>query len=116
LGNRNSWQRAREPLHVAAEIDDPPSPDLAHLVDPVGKLIAAVLDMDRGLRERKVAAVDVGDAGQSRARALIDAERLELAVECGTLHAHELGGARDVAAEAAGLCNQILAVESLACF
>ena len=52
----------RQPGDVAALVDQPAAPHLADLVYAVGKLIAAVLDVDASLRQRKVAAVDIGDA------------------------------------------------------
>ena len=55
-------ERALQPLHVTALVDQPPVPDLADLIDAIGKLIAAVLDMDRGFAIRPIAAVDIGDA------------------------------------------------------
>src|SRR5262249_40813658 len=45
---------------------------------------------------------------------LVDTERLELAMERRALHAHELGGAGDVAPEAADLGDQVFALEHLA--
>ena len=55
-------ERAFEPVHVAALVDQPPSPHLAHLVDAVGELVAAILDMDLRGAMRHVAAVHIGDA------------------------------------------------------
>ena len=50
----------------------------------------------------------------ARSLALADAERLELAVQRRALHADEFGGARDVAAEAVDLREQIFALEHFA--
>ena len=47
---------------MTALIDEAPSPHLADLVDAVGELIAAVLDMDGGVAARHISAVDVSDA------------------------------------------------------
>src|SRR5579883_1236285 len=63
--------------------------------------------------------VDADEAGASgdgalRALAVEDAEQLELAVEGRALHADEGGGARDVAAEARHLRQEIFALEHLA--
>src|SRR5215470_6873307 len=41
----------------------------------------------------------------------VNSERLELAMQGGALHPHELGGARNVAAETTDLSNQIFALE-----
>jgi len=43
-------------------IDEPPIPDGDDLVDAVGELVAAVLDMHRRLAMRQVLAGDIGDA------------------------------------------------------
>jgi len=42
---------------MAALVDEAAAPHLADLIDTVGKLIAAVLDVDPGVAERKVAAL-----------------------------------------------------------
>jgi hypothetical protein len=47
---------------VTALIDQPPIPDLAYLVYAIRKLIAAILDMDRGFMKRPIPAVDIGNA------------------------------------------------------
>ena len=49
-------ERAHQALHVPALVDQAPAPHLADFIDAVGKLIAAVLDMDRGVR----CAADIG--------------------------------------------------------
>jgi len=66
-GDAQFRQRAPQPFQVAAFVDQPTLADLADLVDAVGELIAAVLDVDRRRRERTIAAVDIGDAGHQRA-------------------------------------------------
>ena len=43
-----------------------------------------------------------------------DPQRAQLAVQCGTFHAHEAGGARDVAVETRHLGFQVFALEDLA--
>ena len=48
---------------MAAFVDQPPAPHLADFVDAVGELIAAILDIHRSIAPRKIAAVDVGNAG-----------------------------------------------------
>jgi hypothetical protein len=47
---------------VAALIDKTPAPHLADFIDTVGKLIAAVFDMDGGVAVGNVAAVHVSNA------------------------------------------------------
>src|SRR3989304_4251877 len=90
-------------------------PHLADFIDPVGELIAAILDVHLRRRVWNVAAVDIREpehGGCSRsARPLVDAERLELAVQRRALHADELGGTRDIAAEPADLRDEILPLE-----
>jgi hypothetical protein len=44
-------------------VDDPPSPHLADLVDTVGELVAAILDMDERVAMAPVAPVHIGNAG-----------------------------------------------------
>ena len=56
-------ERALQPFEVAPLVDEAAVPHLADFIDAVGELIAAVLDMDRGVAHRQIAAVDVGDAG-----------------------------------------------------
>ena len=56
-------ERAAEAIEMTGEIDDIAVTDLADLVDPVGELITAVLDMDAGVRVRHVGAVDIGNSG-----------------------------------------------------
>ena len=60
---RNSASERFEPFEVAPLVDEAPSPHLADFVNAVGELIAAILDMDLGVAERQVAAVDVSDPG-----------------------------------------------------
>ena len=55
-------KRALQPVHVAALVDQPAAPHLAHLVDAVGELVAAVLDMHGRRAMRHVASVHIGDA------------------------------------------------------
>ena len=43
-------------------IDDPAVPDLADLIDAVGELIPAILNVDHGLMVAPVAAVHISDA------------------------------------------------------
>src|SRR4051794_6948308 len=42
-------------------VDQPPAPHLADFIDAIGELIAPILDVDARLREREVAAIDIGD-------------------------------------------------------
>ena len=60
---RSSSSERSSRVHVAALVDQAAAPHLADFVDAVGELVAAVLDMDAGVRERQIAAVDIGDAG-----------------------------------------------------
>ena len=55
-------QRAFKPVYVQALVDQFGAAHLAHLVDAVGKLVAAVLDMDLRGAVRHIAAVHIGDA------------------------------------------------------
>ena len=55
-------QRAVEAHQMPFLVDQPAAEHGDDLVDPVGELVAAVLDMHRGAAMRLVAAVDVGDA------------------------------------------------------
>src|SRR5262249_32626595 len=56
-------KRAFKSLHVAAFVHHAARTDFADLVDAVGELIAAILDMHHRSMARQVAAVDVSDAG-----------------------------------------------------
>jgi hypothetical protein len=47
---------------MAALVDEFSALHLAHLVNAVGELIAAIFDMYGGLRIRQIAAVDVSDS------------------------------------------------------
>ncbi|MNC92877.1 hypothetical protein D3C83_93860 [compost metagenome] len=51
---------------MAFLVDHAPFADDADLVDAVGELVAAILDVDRSLFMRLVAAVDIGDAQHGR--------------------------------------------------
>src|SRR5262249_53754526 len=104
-------KRASEPRQVAPLIDHACAPYLADFIDAIGELVAAVLDMDGSRAVRQVAAVHIGNA---RHRRSVDPERLELAMQRRALHADELGGAGNIAAEAADLGDQIFAFEYLA--
>jgi hypothetical protein len=61
-GDAQLLERALEPVHVAALVDEAPAPHLAHLVDAVGELVAAILDVHLRGAMRHVAAVHIGDA------------------------------------------------------
>ena len=96
-------ERALEPGQMAPLVDQAPFPHFANLVDAVAELIAAILDMHHGAAHRQIAAVDIGYARHGRqgpgVRGSVDPQRLELAVQRRALHADELGGARNIAAE-----------------
>ncbi len=42
-------------------VDQPPVLHSGHLVDTVGKLVAAILDMDRSFAMRQETAIDIGN-------------------------------------------------------
>ena len=60
-GDAQFRERARQPLHVAALVDHAACPHLADLVDAVGELVAAILDMDAWRRA-------TADSGHSHRR------------------------------------------------
>ena len=62
-GDAELGERARQPCHVPRLVDEAAVAHLADLVDGVGELEAAVLDVDGGFGVRQIAAVDVDDAG-----------------------------------------------------
>jgi hypothetical protein len=47
---------------VAALVDQAPCPHLAHLIDAIGELIAAVLDMHARVAMRYIASIHISDA------------------------------------------------------
>ncbi len=49
---------------MAPLVDDAAVPHLADLVDAVGELVAAILDMNHSLAAGNVPAVDIGNARQ----------------------------------------------------
>jgi hypothetical protein len=57
-------ERASQPFEMAALVDDGASPHLAHFVDAVGELIAAIFDTDQGVTRRQITAVHIGNARQ----------------------------------------------------
>jgi len=56
-------ERALQALDMTLLVDEAASPHLADFIDAVGKLVAAILDMDLGIAQREVAAVDVSNPG-----------------------------------------------------
>jgi len=58
-------QRALEAVEMQPLVDQPPVADLADLVDAIGELVAAILDMDGGIGVTDIAAVDIGEARHS---------------------------------------------------
>src|ERR1700689_11849 len=98
---------------MAPFVDQAPVPHLADFIDAVGELVAAILDVDGSVAGRKIAAIGVSGA---RHRRSVDSERLELAMQRRALHADEFGGARDIAAEAVDLGEQVFALEYFARF
>ena len=128
-GDAQLAQRAVEPVDVRRLVDQLAVAHADDLVDAVGELVAAILDMDAGLAMLDIASVDVGvtrheplppvtrrrlAGGALVGRAAMQPERLQLAVQRRALHADEGRGARDVAAEARDLGQQIFALEDLA--
>src|SRR4029077_5173738 len=57
-------ERAPQPSHVARLVNDPALPDFTHLIDSIGKLITAILDVDHGAMAREVPAVHIRDPQQ----------------------------------------------------
>jgi hypothetical protein len=115
---------------MAALINQVTAPHLTDFIDAVRKLVTAVFYGDFGVAARQIAAVDIGDAGHGDLflahdlvekpvstfpeHALIDSERLELAVKRRAFHTDEFSSARNVAAKAADLRDEIFALEHLA--
>src|SRR6185437_13894967 len=60
-GDLDLAERAMEPPQMKLFIDEPAGANGDDLVAPIGELIAAILDMDRGGAVREIAAVDIGD-------------------------------------------------------
>jgi hypothetical protein len=54
---------ALESFKVAPLVNQPTAPHLANFINPVGKLVAAILDVNFGVVERQITAIDVGNAG-----------------------------------------------------
>jgi hypothetical protein len=48
---------------VARLVNQPTAPHLANFINPIGKLVAAILDVNFGVVERQITAIDVGNAG-----------------------------------------------------
>ena len=61
-GDAQFAERAHQPIHVAPLVDEPGVPHFADFIDAVGELIPAILDVDRRLTQREIAAVDIGAA------------------------------------------------------
>ena len=55
-------ERALEPVEVARLVEAPSGDHGDNLVNSIGELEAAILDMNRGVAMGQIAAVDVGDA------------------------------------------------------
>jgi hypothetical protein len=64
-GDAQLVQAAMQARHVTVEIGQPAVEHRPDLIDAVGELEAAILDVDHGLAVRLVLAVDVGDAAHS---------------------------------------------------
>src|SRR4029077_5208786 len=59
-------KRAMEAREMRRLVDEVPAIDRDHLINPVGELEAAILDMHRRLAMRQVLAGDIGDARHDR--------------------------------------------------
>jgi hypothetical protein len=57
-------ERTLQTSHVARLVNDPPLPDFTHLVDSIGELITAILDVDHRAMAREVPAVHIRDPQQ----------------------------------------------------
>ena len=55
---------ALQASHVARLVNDPALPDFTHLIDFVGELITAILDVDHRAMAREVPAVHIRDPQQ----------------------------------------------------
>jgi len=71
-------ERAFEPCQVQALIDDAAAPHLAHFIDAIGELVAAILDVDGGRPLQQIAAVHIGNA---RHQPSVYAKRFKFAVQ-----------------------------------
>ena len=47
---------------MAPFVNYPPAPHLANLINAVGELVSAILDMDHGVAAPEIAAVNIGNA------------------------------------------------------
>ena len=68
-GDLQFREAALEALEVARGVSKPPAENGPDLVDAVGELVAAILDVDTGLAVRNETAVDVGDAAHQASTA-----------------------------------------------
>ena len=73
-GDLELAERAVEAVEMAGHVHDEAARHLAHLIDAVGKLVAAILDMHCGDRVPDIAAVHIGNAWHRRSpRSIISA-------------------------------------------
>jgi hypothetical protein len=129
MAMRSSFEAALQAREVAVGVGQLAVEHRPDLVDRVGELVAAVLDVHDGLAVRDEAAVDVGETRISILKSSAtegprplpparpgarEAQGLQLAVQGRALHADEGRGARDVAAEPQHLGVQVFALEHLA--
>src|SRR5215469_12420402 len=56
-------KRALKPFQVPPPVDQLAAPHLAYFINAIAELIAAILDVNFGLGERQVTAIDISDAG-----------------------------------------------------
>jgi hypothetical protein len=59
-------KRALKPFKMSSLIDEATTPHLAYFIHAIAELIAAILDVNFGVRERQITAIDVSDAGHER--------------------------------------------------
>jgi len=57
-------ERPLQPSHVARLVNDPALPDFTHLINSIGELITAILDVDHRAMAREVPAVHIRDPQQ----------------------------------------------------
>jgi hypothetical protein len=51
---------------MSSLVDEAATPHLAYFIDAIAELIAAILDVNFGVRKRQITAIDISDAGHGR--------------------------------------------------
>src|SRR5262249_1334446 len=59
-------KRALKPFKMSSLVDEAATPHLAYFIHAIAELIAAILDVNFGVWERQITAIDVSDAGHER--------------------------------------------------